>query len=92
MNLEETRQRIKLIRTLAKTKYAWPGGYEIIFALETGDILCADCVLDTSNPTHIEHPSSSRFCCRDGWGISGYYNMSEVDGSEWCCNCGKEIT
>jgi hypothetical protein len=63
--------------------HAWPGGYPIVYVADDGDVLCADCVNDPSNPVHETGDA-------DGWRIDGY--MEHLEGpAEHCAHCNKEI-
>ncbi len=85
-------------------KYAWPGGYEIAYVLDDGELLCADCANDPSNPvqelrqdpinTPNPHYGILKNEYRDGWGIIGQTSSDWFDnetGTEYCCHCNKTI-
>lgn len=73
-------------------KYAWPGGYEIFAVTTDGDILCADCVNDPTNPitsAMCDFPDWSD----SGWNIEGIDTSEgfEMDEIETCAHCGNTI-
>lgn len=81
-------------------KFAWPGGYEIAYILDDGELLCADCANDPTNPVQELRvdPTNHRYSAEttkneyhDGWGIIGQTNTSEYDDLENCCHCYKQI-
>lgn len=67
-------------------KYAFPGGYEIFAVMDDGEILCADCVNDPTNPVHFSEDA-------DGWRIEGIDTSEGFDlgQTEHCAHCNKEI-
>lgn len=64
-------------------KYAWPGGYPMAFLVDDGEVLCADCVNDPSNPVHEGGEA-------DGWRVEGYVVHWE-GGPLTCSHCNVEI-
>lgn len=62
--------------------YAWPGGYPIGYVCNDGELLCAACVNDPSNPVHLDGEP-------DGWRIEGYSVLHESENGEWCAHCNK---
>lgn len=63
--------------------YAWPGAYPIIYVVDDGDVLCADCVNDPTNPTHFGGDA-------DGWRVEGC--QLHMEGApEHCAHCNREI-
>lgn len=64
-------------------KYAWPGGYPIVYVMNDGDILCSDCMNDPTNPVHFGGDT-------DDWRCIGRDVF--LEGSpEHCANCNKII-
>jgi hypothetical protein len=62
---------------------AWPGGYPIVYVMDDGEILCADCANDPTNPVHEGGDA-------DGWRLEGY--SLHLEGSpEHCAHCNKAI-
>ena len=64
--------------------YAWPGGYPIGYLVDDGDLLCATCVNDPSNPVHYGGEA-------DGWRIEGRQilegSAEDYDGHVYCAHC-----
>ncbi len=82
-------------------KFAWPGGYEIGYILDDGELLCADCTNKPSNPVQelrqdpTNNPNPHYGILKneyhDGWGIIGYTTSDWFENTENCCHCYKEI-
>lgn len=66
-------------------KYAWPGGYEVFYIADDGGVICADCLLDETNPAHADPELS------DGWRIDGYDHTGNTDAEVICDHCGRII-
>lgn len=68
--------------------YAWPGGYPIGYLVDDAEYLCAPCVNDESNPTHIGGDA-------DGWRIEGLQVMEgsalDYDGAVYCAHCSRVL-
>jgi len=64
-------------------KFAWPGGYPIVYLADDGETVCADCVNDPSNPIHEDGEA-------DGWRIDGY-DIHWEGPPEHCAHCNAEI-
>lgn len=62
---------------------AWPGDYPLVYVADDGEILCADCVNDPTNPVHETGEP-------DGWRVDGYQIHWEGP-PEHCSHCRKEI-
>lgn len=70
-------------------KFAWPGGYPIVYIMSDGEILCADCA-NRKNGSIARVENGPTDSPSDGWRIEGYqvfYEGSPVS----CCHCGAEI-
>ena len=63
--------------------YAWPGGYPIVYIMDDGDILCADCMNDASNPTHFGGDA-------DGWRVEGR-DIHYEGSAAVCAHCNTLI-
>lgn len=82
----------RIIKTVAdlkatlRQKYTWPGGYEIVFICDDGEILCHKCVV--KNLRWVIY--SMRHGIKDGWGIIGSdYLGNFEDKDTFCCYCNK---
>jgi hypothetical protein len=82
---------------LIRTKYAWPGGYEIVFIANDGELLCNQCVKDNFRSVVW----SMRNRVNDGWRIVEYSyeavsaeDTRELAGGDYvsyCAHCNKEF-
>ena len=64
-------------------KFAWPGGYTVVYLVDDGEYLCADCVNDPTNPVHEGGDA-------DGWRLEGsdiHYEGAAII----CAHCGTAI-
>lgn len=77
---------VHMARFVAREKYGWPGGYELIAITDDGALLCSQCVRD--NYRTILHSTKHKF--NDGWRIIGITNESELE-DDFCSNCGVNI-
>lgn len=86
----------KELKELVRHPYAWPGGYEIVFITNDGEILCHDCV----RINWREVCDSTMHRIDDGWRIVGTMMEAvsadcarEVDESlvSYCAQCNKEF-
>lgn len=68
--------------------HAWPGGYPIAYVTDDGEILCAACMDDPTNPTHFGGAA-------DGWRIDGAgafgADMDYPETDETCTHCARVI-
>lgn len=88
---------IKTLKNNVRHPYAWPGGYEIVFVTNDGEILCHDCV--KSNWREVL--TSTKQEINDGWRIVGFMNeavdvestreMAGDDYISYCAHCKKEF-
>jgi hypothetical protein len=61
-------------------KYAFPGGYPIGYVCDDGELLCADCMNDPTNPIHSGGAP-------DGWRIDGMTVLEDSDSDDSCAHC-----
>jgi hypothetical protein len=65
-------------------KYA-DGGYPLAYVMDDGELLCAGCMNDPTNPVHAGGDA-------DGWRLEGIGVLYETnDGDETCAHCGAVI-
>ena len=83
-NLETARGRAAYIY---RTRYAFPGGYELIALTNDGALLCSQCVRDNISAI-LE---SARDDSRDGWLIDAITTSAELESFETCEHCGNAI-
>ncbi len=76
-------------KKLRLIKYAWPGGYQVIYITKGGNVLCPDCA-QAELDTFLDQDDDSDY----GWpsydpvvGCQGF----EEGPSTYCEGCGKEI-
>ena len=62
---------------LAKQKYAWPGGYPLLFLMKDGGVLCPDCVVR-------EWETISQAEDDPQWELEGYF--IHYEGPPWPCD------
>ena len=73
------------LRAAIRQKYAWPGGYEMIFTTADGAVLCGRCVQE-----NYKQVAWSRNCnCNDGWLVDAMFLDCEVDDDDdvQCAHC-----
>lgn len=79
----------ELKNILRNGPYAWPGGYEIYFYADDGELICYNCVKSNLRQIFrsIQHKQN------DGWRIIGYVTSETIleDELEICAHCGKEL-
>lgn len=90
-------KKITELKNNIRHPYAWPGGYEIVFVTNDGEILCHDCV--RSNFREVIYSTKNHV--DDGWRIVGYMTEAvdaectrEMAGDEYisyCAHCNKEF-
>lgn len=88
---------IKRLKDNIRHPYAFPGGYEIVFVCNDGEILCHDCVRNNWRGV-LE---STKKDIKDGWNITGYATEAvdyastiELAGEDYtsnCAHCNKEF-
>lgn len=68
--------------------YAWPGGYQIIYIMSDGEVLCPACA-NGENGSEARTTNGPDDAPRDGWLIEGYSLLEE--GMEYCAHCGTQL-
>lgn len=63
--------------------YAWPGGYDIGYIMDDGEVICGVCMNDPTNPVHFKDEDSHG----DGWRVDGFMPIEE--SRELCGHCGR---
>lgn len=66
-------------------QYAWPGGYDLMFATTTGDSLCFKCVKEEFHQVIWEFDSGTN----SGWRICDLF-MPHEENHICCDQCGEE--
>lgn len=78
------------IFTVARHKFAWPGGYAMVLVMADGAVLCADCVRENAAliARSTRDPKS-----RTGWEASGVSTVECCEpGDEFCANCSRDTS
>lgn len=87
---------LKQIKEDIRHPYAWPGGYEIAFVTNDGEILCHQCARENFR----EVCDSTMHGIEDGWQIVGkIYEAVTADCARevsedlvsYCAHCNKEF-
>lgn len=76
------------LRRAIRDKYAWPGGYPLVFITSDGAALCADCC--RANYRSIAWSRLNRV--DDGWLVDAIDNGSNSDEHTPCEHCGVELS
>ncbi len=81
-------ERVARFQVFTVEPFAWPGGYPIAYVMDDGDVLCAQCVSDPSNPLHLTGDA-------DGWRLEGSLVLEgseeDHDGPVVCSHCSKVL-
>ena len=75
------------LREYIRTKYAWPGGYELFGIANDGAVLCCDCM----RKEYYQIAYSRRHNINDGWRIVAIDSAVNYDIYIYCDNCNKTI-
>lgn len=75
-------------RVIRSGPYAWPGGYDVIFATSDGGTLCHACA--EQHRREIADAIAS-VNVRGGWHVSGVFLSCDTDGPVHCDHCAREI-
>lgn len=76
-------------RFIRSGPYAWPGGYDVLFATSDGGTLCHACA--ESNRRQVVD-SIATVNIWGGWHVSGVFLSCDTDGDLWCDHCDKLLT
>lgn len=75
------------LKAAIRTKYAWPGGYELFGFCDDGAVLCCDCM---RREYHLI-AYSRRHKINDGWRIVAIDSAAAYDSLITCIHCNKTI-
>jgi len=75
----------KEIKRLIRSKYAWPGGYEICLIASDGELLCTKCAREN----YAQIAWSARSGVRDSWKVVGHMLDCDLEGTSNCAHCNK---
>lgn len=74
-----------IAKYVARTRYAFPGGYELFAITDDGGVLCHKCC-------RTEFPQIATSYPGDGWRVVGCDSAANLDGPIYCDHCIKEIS
>ena len=79
---------LNFLRTVARERYAWPGGYEMVAITNDGAVLCSGCLRNEYSIVY----RSTRDTASDGWEVAGMGLVEELADTEtmYCAHCGKQ--
>ena len=75
------------LRAAIRTKYAWPGGYDLFGIASDGGTLCCDCM----RREYYRIAYSRRYRIDDDWRIVAIDSAANYEGPICCDHCGKGI-
>lgn len=70
---------------IARYRYTWPGGYEMLAITDDGGALCNDCC-------RTEYRRILQATPGDGFYVDGYSIDEDHEGAIYCDHCGRTIT
>lgn len=79
---------LDMVRMIARDRYTFPGGYELIALMDDGGIVCSQCV--RNNYKDILHSTKQKSA--EGWQVVGILNSSELDEDAYCDHCNKNFS
>ena len=82
-----------IAKYVARTRYAWPGGYELFAITNDGAALCHDCCRSEFRliaESVRDNPSDAYGYC-DGWRVIAVDSTASLDDSLWCDHCDRHI-
>ena len=75
------------LRKYIRTKYAWPGGYELFGICNDGAALCCDCM----RREYYQIAYSRRYKIDDSWRVVAIDCEANYDSLITCIHCNKTI-
>lgn len=75
------------LKAAIRTKYAWPGGYELFGIANDGACTCCDCM----RREYYQIAYSRRYKINDGWRIVAIDSAANYDSFIYCEHCNKII-
>lgn len=75
------------LRNYIRTKYAWPGGYELFGICNDGAVLCCDCM----RKNYYQIAYSRRYKINDCWRVVAIDCDANYDSYIYCEHCTKTI-
>jgi hypothetical protein len=87
-NLDTARDRARYI---ARERYAFPGGYELLAVTNDGALLCSQCVIDNFRLCLESARDYQNDIYADGWRVDAIALSDELENFEQCSHCNKMI-
>lgn len=75
--------KVRMVKEMIRSPYAWPGGYAKVLLMEDGESLCVECARSEFREIASAFP-------RSGWTPEAVY-INWEDESLTCAHCGKHI-
>lgn len=75
------------LRAAIRTKYTFPGEYELIGICDDGAVLCCDCM----RREYYQIAYSRRHKIKDGWRVVAVECSADYDSHVYCEHCNKTI-
>ena len=75
------------LKAAIRTKYVWPGGYELFGIADDGACICCDCM----RSEYYQIAYSRRHQIDDGWRIVAVDCAANYDNHIYCEHCNKTI-
>ena len=79
---------LRAAKTVARDKFAWPGGYALFLVMDDGGELCPDCVRAEFRQIVW---NTLTYQPRLGWFPVGLDHTGNCDDAPACCHCGRVI-
>ena len=73
-----------MAKYVARTKYAFPGGYELYAVTDDGAVLCHNCC-------RTEFELIAKSDSADGWHVEAVTSTADDDSHVYCDHCDKDI-
>lgn len=83
----DVRNKNTALKAAIRTKYAWPGGYELFGIRADGGALCCDCM----RKEYYQIAYSRRHKIDDDWNVVAVECSVEYDSHIYCEHCKKTI-
>ena len=87
------------LKQAIRSKFAWPGGYELFGITSDGHLLCYECMRENFRQILI----SNKHRLTDGWRVDAIDSAANLESAEWiaensagygpdyCAHCDKEL-
>lgn len=78
---------LDVLRYVARTGYAWPGGYEMALGMDDGAAICNRC----ARAEYRQLFQSTKEKARDGWQVVSWISADSMDEPDYCAHCNRAI-